>query len=83
MKFVPFAKFAAVAAALAISFSATAGAQTLRTFNGGEPASLDPHRVSGDWENRIVGDYLEGLMTEDANATPSLLGQASPFPMTV
>ncbi|MGV8841561.1 MAG: peptide ABC transporter substrate-binding protein, partial [Bauldia sp.] len=61
MKFVPFAKFAAVTAALAISFSVTAGAQTLRTFNGGEPASLDPHRVSGDWENRIVGDYLEGL----------------------
>lgn len=78
MKFVPFAKFAAVAAALAISFSATAGAQTLRTFNGGEPASLDPHRVSGDWENRIVGDYLEGLMTEDANATP-ILGQAEAF----
>lgn len=78
MKFTPFAKFAAVTAAVAISFSVVAGAQTLRTFNGSEPGSLDPHRVTGDWENRIVGDYLEGLMTEDANATP-ILGQAESF----
>lgn len=78
MKFVPLAKFTAAAAALAISFSLGAEAQTLRSFNGGEPASLDPHRVSGDWENRIVGDYLEGLMAEDAMAQP-ILGQAASF----
>lgn len=77
MKFVPLVKLAA-AGAIALSFSLAAEAQTLRTFNGGEPGSLDPHRVTGDWENRIVGDYLEGLMTEDINAVP-ILGQAESF----
>lgn len=80
MKFVPLVKLAA-AGAIALSFSLAAEAQTLRTFNGGEPASLDPHRVSGDWENRIVGDYLEGLMTEDINAVP-ILGQAESYTLS-
>ncbi len=77
MKYGAFVKATAVAAALALT-TASASAVTLRTFNGGEPASIDPHRVSGDWENRIVGDYLEGLMTEDINAQP-ILGQAESF----
>jgi len=77
MKHAFFVKATAVAAALAL-MTASASAVTLRSFNGGEPASIDPHRVSGDWENRIVGDYLEGLMTEDINATP-ILGQAESF----
>lgn len=72
-----FLKATAVAVALALT-TASASAVTLRSFNGGEPASIDPHRVSGDWENRIVGDYLEGLMTEDINAQP-ILGQAESF----
>jgi oligopeptide transport system substrate-binding protein len=61
-----------------MAMSGSAYAVTLHSFNGGEPASLDPHRVSGDWENRIVGDYIEGLMTEDAHAEP-IPGQASGF----
>jgi oligopeptide transport system substrate-binding protein len=36
----------------------------LRVGNMGEPASLDPHYVSGTWENRIVGDMFLGLTTE-------------------
>ncbi|HEY0917695.1 MAG TPA: peptide ABC transporter substrate-binding protein, partial [Devosia sp.] len=52
-----------------------AQAVTLNLGNGSEPGSLDPHKVSGDWENRIVGEYMEGLVAEDirANAIP---GQA-------
>lgn len=77
MKHVSFLRATAVAVALAVT-AVSAEAATLRTFNGGEPASIDPHRVSGDWENRIVGDYLEGLMTEDAHAQP-ILGQAASY----
>ncbi len=36
----------------------------LRIANMGEPASLDPHFVSGVWENRIVGEIFLGLTTE-------------------
>lgn len=77
MKSTMFARATAAAAVLAVTVVA-AEAVTLRSFNGGEPASIDPHRVSGDWENRIVGDYLEGLMTEDINAQP-ILGQAESY----
>lgn len=40
----------------------------------GEPASLDPHKLSGTWENYIVGDMFVGLTTEDqkANAVPGV-----------
>lgn len=37
--------------------------------NGGEPGSLDPHLVSGTWENNIVGDLFVGLLTEAADGT--------------
>jgi len=50
-------------------------AATLNIHNGGDPTSLDPHKVSGDWENRIVGDIFEGLLTEDRGAQP-IPGQA-------
>ncbi len=39
-------------------------AQVLRVGNPGKPASLDPHRITGVWENRIVGDMFVGLVTE-------------------
>ncbi len=52
----------------AIVLATTAGAAlaetVLRVGNMGEPASLDPHHVSGTWENRIVGDMFLGLTTE-------------------
>jgi len=50
------------------------GGGTLRVASMGEPASLDPHKVSGTWENYIVGDMFVGLTTEDpkANAVPGV-----------
>jgi len=52
-----------------------AEARVLNISNGGDPTSLDPHKLSGDWENRIAGDIFEGLVTEDAGAEP-IPGQA-------
>ncbi|WP_355659505.1 peptide ABC transporter substrate-binding protein [Halomonas salifodinae] len=42
-------------------------ADTLRIAIMGEPASLDPHKISGTWENDVVGDLFEGLITEAAD----------------
>ena len=50
-------------------------AATLNMQNGGDLTSFDPHQLSGDWENRIVGDVFEGLLTEDIQAEP-IPGQA-------
>lgn len=61
------AKGGLLAGLMALAMTGSAFAVTLHMHNGGEPASLDPHKVSGTWENRIVGDYLEGLTTEAAN----------------
>ena len=38
--------------------------------NQAEPLSLDPHKASGQWENRIIGEMFIGLTTEDADAKP-------------
>src|SRR5690606_35566897 len=54
----------AVALCLALPLQAAAAAEVLRVANPGHPASLDPHRITGVWENRIVGDMLMGLTTE-------------------
>lgn len=51
---------------LATGWNAAIAAQVLRVGNLGEPQTLDPHHVSGVWENRIVGDLFMGLTTEDA-----------------
>jgi oligopeptide transport system substrate-binding protein len=75
MKITQVLKAVATAGALALFLGGAAQAVTLNLGNGGEPGSLDPHKVSGDWENRIVGEYLEGLVAEDANAEP-IPGQA-------
>lgn len=69
--FLKMAAVCAVSAALVYPVSAA----TLNIHNGGDPTSLDPHKVSGDWENRIVGDIFEGLLTEDPGARP-IPGQA-------
>ena len=50
--------------ALLLTAPAAAAEQVLRVANPGHPASLDPHRITGVWENRIVGDMLMGLTTE-------------------
>jgi oligopeptide transport system substrate-binding protein len=61
--------------ALGCMMTGSVFAATLNVHNGGDASSLDPQKVSGDWENRIVGDIFEGLTTEDANAEP-IPGQA-------
>jgi len=53
--------------ALLYSGTALAG-QELRVAVMGEPASLDPHKVSGTWENYVVGDMFVGLTTENPQA---------------
>src|SRR5690606_26005866 len=74
MRITQLLKGMAVAAVIALA-PAAAHAVTLQMHNGGDPGSLDPHKVSGDWENRVVGDYIEGLVTEDPNAD-AIPGQA-------
>ncbi|KKB10953.1 peptide ABC transporter substrate-binding protein [Devosia geojensis] len=75
MKITQVLKAATTAGVVALLMSSTAYAVTLQMHNGGDPGSLDPHKVSGDWENRVVGDYIEGLVTENAEAEP-IPGQA-------
>ncbi len=58
---------ALLSSVLLVAGTAFAG-DTLRVATMGEPASLDPHKVSGTWENYIVGDMFVGLMTEDAKS---------------
>ncbi len=53
----------------AVASTALAGG-TLRVASMGEPASLDPHKVSGTWENYVVGDMFVGLTTENPKAEP-------------
>lgn len=45
-------------------------ARTLHIGNTSEPLSLDPHQASGTWENRIIGDMLIGLLTDDPQGRP-------------
>ncbi|WP_395644480.1 peptide ABC transporter substrate-binding protein [Terricaulis sp.] len=39
--------------------------KSLDIANSSEPLSLDPHKVTGTWENNIVGNMFVGLTTED------------------
>lgn len=61
---------ALVSFCLFLSFGSVFAGGTLRVANMGEPASLDPHKVSGTWENDIVGDMYIGLTTENQKAEP-------------
>jgi oligopeptide transport system substrate-binding protein len=61
---------AGLGAALAFGVSSAAfAAGELRIANSGEPDTLDPHHVSGVWENRIIGDMFMGLTTEAADGS--------------
>ena len=75
MKITSVLRAVAMAGVFALGTMSAAQAVTLNTMNGSEPGSIDPHQASGDWENRIIGDYIEGLVAEDpmADAIP---GQA-------
>ena len=57
---------------------ATVSDKVLNIAPMGEPASMDPHYVSGTWENDVVGDMFLGLMTEDQKAEP-VLGAAESY----
>ncbi len=46
------------------------GEMVFHRGNGAEPASLDPHRASGTWENNIIGDMFLGLYTEGPDGAP-------------
>ncbi len=50
----------------------------LHRGNSGEPASLDPHRMSGIWEINIGRDLFLGLMTDAADGSP-IPGAAESF----
>jgi oligopeptide transport system substrate-binding protein len=50
-------------------------AATLNIGNGPEPGSLDPHKATGAWEDRIIGELFEGLMAYSAEAL-AVPGQA-------
>src|SRR5690606_21736511 len=78
MKFTQTLTAVATAGVMALLMSSTASAVTLNMMNGSEPGSIDPHQAEGDWENRIIGDYIESLMTEDANAE-AIPGQAESY----
>ncbi|MBO0662605.1 peptide ABC transporter substrate-binding protein [Jiella sp. MQZ9-1] len=56
----------------------SAEARDLVVYNGGDVTSLDPQKISGDWEDRVDGDIFEGLFTEDAEAKP-ILGVAKSY----
>ena len=56
--------------ALAACSPSNQGGVYLNRGNGGEPKSLDPHFIDGQWESNIVGDLLIGLVTEDAAGQP-------------
>ena len=68
-------KYSMLAATLTSVMALGAHATTLNLHNGGDVTSLDPHKVSGDWENRPVGDMFEGLLTEAADGS-AIAGQA-------
>ena len=56
--------------AIAACFPADHPGTYLNRGNGGEPKSLDPHFIDGQWESNIDGDLLMGLATEDAAGDP-------------
>lgn len=46
------------------------GKVCLHLGNGSEPTTLDPHKTSGTWEDRIISDALMGLTQDDAAGKP-------------
>ena len=65
-----FVRNLSAAAAAVLMLAGAASAETaIRIGNSGEPDSVDPHHVSGVWENRVVGAMFIGLTTEAADAS--------------
>lgn len=78
MKITTAFKAVSTAGAFALMMSTAASAVTLQLHNGGDPRTLDPHKASGNWEDRPISDYIEGLYTIDALGEP-VPGQAASF----
>ena len=51
-----------------------AGKVCVAVGNGSEPATLDPHKATGTWEDNIISDLLVGLTQDDGvgNAIPGM-----------
>jgi oligopeptide transport system substrate-binding protein len=58
------------AAAIGLGGALPLAAAELRVANSGEPDTLDPHHMSGVWENRIAADMFLGLTTEGQDGKP-------------
>ena len=52
--------------------------EALRRGISANPDSVDPHKVSSQWENIVIGDMFTGLFTDGADATP-VLGMAESY----
>ncbi|MAK60712.1 MAG: peptide ABC transporter substrate-binding protein [Ponticaulis sp.] len=75
--------FKALAFALSLGVAACGGGTTdtsesLRRGISANPDSVDPHKVSSQWENIVIGDMFTGLFTDGADATP-VLGMAKSY----
>ncbi len=75
MKFLSKISFLAVLFTCILGLNAYAKT-TIRLGTGGEPASLDPHKMSGTWENMVGGDLFMGLIQYAADGS-SLPGVAT------
>ncbi len=73
MKFLSKLSLLAVACAFLLGLNANAKT-TVHLGTGGEPASLDPHKMSGTWENMVGGDLFMGLIqyTADGGSLPGM-----------
>ncbi|UCF98144.1 MAG: peptide ABC transporter substrate-binding protein [Spirochaetaceae bacterium] len=61
---------------IALCLALPAFAVDFRVANGSEPASLDPHLVSGTVEHRIYMSLFEGIMTYDPQTNNPIYGLA-------
>jgi oligopeptide transport system substrate-binding protein len=55
---------------VAVRPACPAGKVCLELGNGADPVSLDPHKITGTWEDRIVGDLQVGLTQPDPEGRP-------------
>lgn len=55
-----------------------AGSEILRRGISESPDTVDPHKVSSQWENIVVGDMFVGLFTDGPDAAP-VLGMAESY----
>lgn len=52
--------------------------EALRRGISANPDTIDPHRVSSQWENIVIGDMFVGLFTDGVDAAP-VLGMAESY----